>query len=73
MESVFIITAVAGFVEFLRRVEMRDAFGASSIVAAAVIGGLAGYFGIEVASVADGIVAGLSASGLVTVVSRIGK
>lgn len=72
MESVFVVTAVIAVVEFFKRVQVRDTFGALTIVLAAVIGALAGFFGIEGLDVANGLVAGLGAAGVVTTATRIG-
>lgn len=71
MENLFILTAVAGATEFLRRLRVRDIFGAVTILVSALIGGLAGV--LQLASVPNfetGLIVGLSASGLVTVASR---
>lgn len=72
MESLFVITAVAGVVELLRRLQLKDYFAAVTIAVAAGVGALAGAFGVEGLDVASGIVVGLSASGLVTIASRVG-
>lgn len=72
MESLFLVTAVAGVVELLRRLQVRDYFAAITIVAAAGVGALAGVFNVEGLDVATGIVTGLSASGIVTVASKVG-
>lgn len=72
MESLFIVTAVAGATELLRRLQSRDYFAALTILAAAGIGALAGAFSVDSLSVTEGVIAGLSASGIVTVSSKIG-
>ena len=73
MENVFIVTAVVAATELLRRAKVSDWFAVATIVLAAVIGGVAGALDAPgVASVWDGIIAGLGASGLVTVASRVG-
>lgn len=72
MESIFIITAVAGAVEFLKRLEVRDYRTCAVIAAAAGIGALAGVFSIDGLSVTEGVIAGLAASGTVTVASKVG-
>lgn len=70
--SVQLVLAVVGVVELLRRVQVKDYFAAISIAAAALVGALAGYFGVyDVPTVADGIVLGLSASGLITALTKI--
>lgn len=72
MESLFLVTAVVGSVEFLRRCQQRDLFAAATILVAAVIGALAGYFHAPgVSDVYTGIIMGLGASGFVTVAAKI--
>jgi hypothetical protein len=66
ISGVLLVLAVAGATEFLRRLQLRDYFAALTIVVAAVIGGVAGAFNVEgLPDVFTGVVAGLSASGLV--------
>ena len=73
MENAFIVTAVVAATEFLRRVNVKDWFGAMTIVLSAVIGGLAGYFHLAgTANFEAGLLLGLGASGLVTVANRVG-
>lgn len=72
MESLFILTAVAGATELLRRLYAKDYIGAITIAVAAGIGGLAAGLNVVDVAVAEGIIAGLGASGLVTVASRVG-
>jgi hypothetical protein len=73
MESLFLVTAVVGAVEFLRRCKISDWFAAITIVVSAVIGMVyGGLDGPGVANMWEGLVIGLSASGLVTVASRPG-
>lgn len=67
MQSVFVVTAVVGLVEFLRRVHLKDYFDALTIAGAALIGGLAGLAAVDGLTVVAGITAGLGASGLVKV------
>lgn len=72
MESVFLITAVVGAVEFLKRIQARDFFAALTIFVSALIGVLAGFFGAPgVVDVWAGLVLGLGASGLVTTAGKI--
>jgi hypothetical protein len=72
MESVFIVTAVVAAVELLRRLKIQDWFAAATIVISALIGGAAGVFQLGgVTSIEAGLIAGLSASGLITVASRV--
>lgn len=72
MESIFIIPTVIAVVELLRRLQESDYFAAVSIVAAAVVGGLASVLGFEAVSIGEGIVLGLSASGVITSLSKVG-
>lgn len=71
MESVFLITAVTAAVELLRRLEARDYRAVATILVAAGIGALCGVLGVEGVDVPTGILAGLSASGVVTIASRV--
>lgn len=73
MESIFIVTAVVGFVELLRRLQLRDYFAAITIVGSALIGVVAGL--MHAPGVTDawaGLVIGLGAPGLITIASRPG-
>lgn len=70
--SAFIVLAVAGATEFLRRLQVKDYFASITIIVASVIGLLAGVFHAPgVADAWTGLIAGISASGLVTVASRV--
>lgn len=70
--SIFIVFAVAGAVEFLRRLQVKDYFAAITIFVSAAIGLVAGAFGAPGVSDAwNGVIAGIAASGLVTVASRV--
>lgn len=71
MEFLLLTGAVVGAVEFIRRLFERDYQAAIIIFVAALIGGLYGFLGIDATSVAEGIVVGLAASGLVTVANRV--
>ena len=72
MESLFIVFAVTGAVELLRRLQVRDYFAALTILAAGAIGALSGVFGVDGLTVTQGIIAGLAASGLVTTAKKVG-
>lgn len=73
MENLFIVTAVVAVVELLRRIQIRDYFAALTIIVSAVVGVLAGVFDLGgITTVEAGLMAGLGASGLVTVASRVG-
>lgn len=72
MEFLLVTAMVVGVVEFLRRLQQKDYFAAITIIAAAGVGALSGYLGVEGIDVPTGIVVGLAGSGLVTVASRTG-
>ena len=72
MEYIIVTTMIIGIVELLKRIKLSDWLAVATIVLAALVGGLAGYFGVEGLTVATGIVTGLAASGLVTVATRVG-
>ena len=71
MQYVLITTMVVGLVEFVKRLWDRDYRGAIIILGAAVIGGLCGYFSVEVSGVVPGVVVGLGAAGVVTVAQKV--
>lgn len=71
MEYLLLTGAVVGAVEFIRRMFEKDHEAAVIIFISALIGGIYGFMGIDATSVAEGIVVGLAASGLVTVASRV--
>lgn len=73
MESVFVLAAVAGAVELLKKLQAKDYWAALTILVSAAIGLLAGFFSIEGISVTTGLVLGLGASGLVTVAQKVGE
>lgn len=72
MELLFVGVAVAGFTQLVKCLFDKDYRSAVIITGSAIIGGLAGFFQIEVMSVPAGIVAGLFASGLVTLAQATG-
>ena len=72
MENIFIVGAVIGFVQLVKSLFDRDYRSAVIIIGSAVIGGLAGFFGIEGASVTTGVLTGLTASGAVTLSQALG-
>ena len=73
LELGFVTVSVIGATELFRRLQNREYFDAMTIVAAAAIGIMAGIYGIEGATVSSGLVAGLTASGIVTLTDRVGK
>lgn len=70
-ESLFVSTVVIAIVDFLKRLKVKDYIGSSTIVLAAIVGGLAGYFGIEHLTIVSGLLAGLAAVGIVTTAKTI--
>lgn len=67
-----LVLAVTAVIELGRRVSVRDWFAVYTIVAAAGVGTLAGYFNIfGVPSVEVGLLGGLVASGAVALVSKV--
>ena len=72
MDNVFVAAAVAGVVQCLKLLRDKNWIGAVTIVIAAAIGVLAGLAEIEGLDVQSGLIAGLAASGVYTVVSKIG-
>ena len=73
MEQVFLVTAVVGAVEFLKRLQKKDYWAGLTILVAGAIGAVAGALSAPgVLDVWTGIVIGLGASGLITTVTRIG-
>ncbi|WP_407107229.1 hypothetical protein [Rhodococcus aetherivorans] len=71
MESLFLIVAVAGATEFVKRLFDRDYRAAVIIAVSATIGGVAGLFGIDGLTIANGIMLGVAASGVVTVAAKV--
>lgn len=72
MENAFIAIALIGLVQFGKLVEEKNYRSAAKIVAAVVIGALAGYFDLGgIATVEAGIEAGLVASGAYTVAQKV--
>lgn len=70
MQYILVTSMVVGVVEMIRRLQLKDYFAVATILAAAVVGALAGALHVESLDIATGIVVGLASSGLVTVVSR---
>lgn len=72
METTFIVGAVIGFTQLVKSAFDRDYRTVVIIVGAAVIGALAGFFGIDGVTIPAGIVLGLSAAGVVTLAQAAG-
>jgi hypothetical protein len=73
MVNTFIVGAVIGFTQLVKSLFDRDYRTVVIIAGSAVIGGLAGFFHIEGIDIASGIVAGLAASGVVTLAVGVGS
>lgn len=73
MENTFIVGAVIGFTQLVKSLFDRDYRTVVIIIGSALIGALAGFFAIEGISVPSGIVAGLAASGVVTIAVGVGS
>lgn len=72
MENLFILTAVAGFVEFTKSLFDKNFRTAVIILGAAFIGGLTGYFHlVPDIDVTTGIILGLGSSGVVTIAKKM--
>jgi len=66
MENTFILGAVIGFTQLVKSAFDRDYRTVVIIIGAAVIGALAGVLRVQGIDIAEGIVLGLAASGVVT-------
>lgn len=73
MENAFIVGAVIGFTQLVKSAFDRDYRSCVIIIGSAAIGALAGWLGIEGINIPAGIVAGLTASGVVTIAVGIGS
>jgi hypothetical protein len=72
MDFLLITTLVVALVELVKRIEQKDYRTVIIILGAGLIGAIIGYLHLHGISVEDGVLAGFSASGFVTVASRIG-
>ncbi len=63
---------VVALVELVKRAEGRDYRAVVIILGAGLIGGFIGWLHLHGISIEEGIIAGFSASGFVTVATRIG-
>lgn len=73
ISSIFVIAAVAGFAELVRRLFKQDYEAVVIIAGAAGIGLAAGFLGIDNLSPATGLVMGLAASGFITWGQKMGQ
>lgn len=71
--SIFVTVAVAGATELVKALFDKEYRTAVIITVAALIGAVAGMFGIDGLTVPTGIVAGLAASGIVTIAQKFGS
>lgn len=72
MDNILIVTLVIALVELIKRIKARDFETVAIILGAGIIGGVIGYLKLHGISIEDGILTGLSASGFVTVATRVG-
>lgn len=63
MESIFVVVAVIGFMEFVKALFAREWQKATTIAGAIAIGAIAGYYAVDGLTLTTGVIAGLSASG----------
>lgn len=73
MESLGVLTAIVGFMEFTKALFAQDYKAATIIAGSAFIGGFCGYIGVENLTILTGIQLGLSASGSYKGLSLIGR
>lgn len=73
MGDIGVLTAIVGFVEFIKACDAGDWKTAKIIFGAALVGGICGYIGLENLTVISGIQLGLSASGSLKGLSYIGR
>ena len=71
MNSIIVVPAIIAIVEFVKRFVPKVS-GPWTILLAAVLGGVAGIFGLEGLNVVTGIAAGLAASGVHQAASAAG-
>lgn len=73
MTNAFIALAIVAVTELLKRIKASDWYGVAVIVAACVIGAVAGWQHIQgVANIGDGVTIALGAVGLHSVARQIG-
>lgn len=70
--SIFVMGAVAGFVEFVKRLFAKDWKAAIIIAGAGSIGAAAGHFLVDGLTLPTGLIAGLAASGYMTIGQKTG-
>lgn len=73
-QYVLLGAVIAGATELVTQLRARDYWKAVTIMVAAVIGGVFGFFHVEgLPTTAHGIAAGLAASGFITTLSHFGS
>jgi len=73
MEFLLVTAMVVGVVELIRRIANKEWFAVITIISAALVGAIAGFFSVEGLDIVTGIVVGLAGSGLVTVAGKVGE
>jgi hypothetical protein len=73
MNEALFTLVIPAVVKFLELLNQKDWASAGKIAVAALIGLVAGYFGLYGLNVVDGLVYALSGSGLITVAGYAGK
>ena len=74
MENALLLASIAGLNELITRLKARDFWVAATIVLAASIGALFGYFHVQgLADALNGAIAGLSAAGVITALGHVGN
>ena len=71
MEYILVTTMVVALTEAIKAGSERNWRTVALIVGSALIGAVCGFLGVEGLTIAQGIVVGLGASGVVTVAKRI--
>lgn len=66
MNNTFVVGAVIGFTQLVKSAFDKDYRSVVIIAGSALIGAIAGFFQVEGIDIASGIIAGLAASGIVT-------
>ena len=70
MNQLTSIAVIIAIVELIKKY-VPQVNGVVTVMVAAVLGGIAGYFGIDGLNVQTGIIAGVSASGINTIAKRV--
>ena len=74
MENALLLASIAGLNELITRLRAQDYWVAATIVLAASIGALFGYFHVQgLPDALSGAVAGLGASGIITALGHVGN